>query len=106
MLESANIKLAAVASDILGASGRAMLEALIRGEQEAAQMAEYARGRMRRRIPDLRQALEGRVSPHHRFLLRQILKHIDGVDHELLEVEQQIAVYLQHPMRNTDPAAR
>lgn len=95
VLESANIKLAAVAADILGVSGRAMLEALIAGEQEAAQMAEYARGRMRQRLPDLRQALEGRVSPHHRFLLRQILNHIDGVDRELLEVEQQIAVYLQ-----------
>jgi transposase len=95
VLESANSKLAVVASDSLGVSGRAMLEALIAGEQEAAQMAEYARGRMRRRIPDLRQALEGRVSSHHRFLLRPILKHIDGVDQELLEVEQQIAVSLQ-----------
>lgn len=95
VLESANIKLAAVASDILGTSGRAMLEALIRGNQDAAQMAEYARGRMRQRIPDLRQALEGRISPHHCFLMRQILKHIDGVDQELREVEQQIAVYLQ-----------
>jgi transposase len=72
-----------------------MLDALLAGEQGAAQMAEYARGRLRRRIPDLRQALEGRVSPHHRFLLRQILKHIDGVDRELLELEQQIAMYLQ-----------
>jgi transposase len=95
VLESANIKLGAVASDSLGVSGRAMLDALIAGEQDAAQMAEDARGRMRQRIPDLRQALEGRVSPHHRFLLRQILNHIDGVDRELLEVEQQIAVYLQ-----------
>src|SRR5215813_9247748 len=72
-----------------------MLEAVIGGEQDAAQMAEHARGRMRQRLPDLRQALEGRVNPHHRFLLRQILKHIDGVDQELLEVEQQIAAYLQ-----------
>ena len=95
MLESANIKLAAVASDSLGVSGRARLEALIRGEQEAAQRAAYARGRRRRRLPALCQALQGRVSPHHRFLVRQILKHIDGVDHELVEVEQQIAVYLQ-----------
>jgi transposase len=63
VLESANIKLAAVASAILGTSGRAMLEALISGDQDAAQMAEYARGRMRRRIPDLRQALEGRSQP-------------------------------------------
>jgi transposase len=95
VLESATIKLAAVASDILGVSGRAMLDTVITGEADAAQMAEYARGRMRRRIPDLRLALEGRVSPHHRFLLRQILKHSDGVDQELLEVEHQIAADLQ-----------
>jgi transposase len=95
VLESANIKLAAVASDILGTSGRAMLEALIRGDQDAGQMAEYARGRMRQRLPDLRHALAGRVSPHHRFLVRQILKHIDAVDREVAEVEQQIAAYLQ-----------
>lgn len=95
VLESANIKLAVVASDILGVSGRAMLDALIGGEQDAAQMAEHARGRMRQRLPELRQALEGRVSSHHRFLLRQILKHIDGVDQQVVEVEQQIALYLQ-----------
>ena len=95
VLESANIKLAAVASNVLGVSGRAMLDALIAGEQGATQLAEYARGRLRRRMPDLRQALEGRVSPHHRFLLRQILRHIDGVDRELLEVEQQIGTYLR-----------
>jgi transposase len=95
VLESANIKLAAVASDILGVSGRAMRQALIAGEQDAGQMAERARGRMRRRIADLRQALEGRVTSHHRFLLRQILKHIDGLDQELEEVEQQIETYLQ-----------
>src|SRR5258708_22033993 len=57
VLESANIKLGAVASDILGVSGRVMLEALIAGEQDAAQMAEYARGRTRQRLPDLRQAV-------------------------------------------------
>jgi transposase len=95
VLESANIKLAVVASDILGVSGRAMLEALIGGEQDAAQMAEHARGRMRQRLPELRQALEGRVSSHHRFLLRQILKHIDGVDQQVVEIEHQIALYLQ-----------
>jgi transposase len=95
VLESANIKLAVVASDILGVSGRAMLDALIAGEQEAVQMAEHARGRMRRRIPDLCQALEGRVTSHHRFLLRQLLKHIDGLDQEVAEIEHQIATYLQ-----------
>ena len=95
VLASATIKLGAVASAILGVSGRAMLEALIAGQQDATQMAAHAQGRMRQRIPDWRQALEGRVSPHHRLLLRQILKHSDGVDQELREIEQQIAVYLQ-----------
>jgi transposase len=95
VLERANIKLAVVASALLGVSGRAMLEALIGGEQDAAQMAEHARGRMRQRLPELRQALQGRVSSHHRFLLRQILKHIDGVDQQVAEIEHQIARYLQ-----------
>jgi transposase len=95
VLESANIKVAAVASDILGVSGRAMLDALIAGEQDATQIAECARGRMRRRIPELRQALEGRVSPHHRFLLRQILQHIDFVNQQLAEVEHRIETALQ-----------
>jgi transposase len=59
VLESANSKLAVVASALLGVSGRAMLEALMGGEQDGAQMAEHARGRMRQRLPELRQALEG-----------------------------------------------
>ena len=95
VLESATSKLAAVACAILGVRGRAMLEALSGGEQAAAQMAADARGRLRQRLADLRQALEGRVSPPQRFLLRQILKPIDGVDPELLAVAQQLAVELQ-----------
>jgi len=94
VLDSANIKLGAVAAAIAGVSGRAMLDARIAGEQDGAQLAEYARGRLRQRIADLREALAGPVSPHQRFLVRQILKPIDGVDQELLEIEQQIAVYL------------
>src|SRR5258708_7905001 len=58
-------------------------------------MAAHARGRLRRRIPDLRQARAGRVSPHQRCLWRQILRHIDGVDPERLAIEQQIARDLQ-----------
>src|SRR5260370_6487243 len=73
VLESANIKLAAVVADVLGTSGREMLEALIAGEQDPIAMAQVARSRMRRRIPDLQLALRGRVEPHHRFLLRRIL---------------------------------
>jgi transposase len=69
VLERANIKLASVATDIMGVSGRAMLEALIAGRPDAATMAELARGRMRTKIPVLEQALTGVVREHHRRLL-------------------------------------
>lgn len=54
-----------------------MLQAVIQGEQDAEVLADLARGRLRAKLPDLRQALIGRVQPHHRFLLHQILAHID-----------------------------
>jgi len=69
VLERANIKLASVAIDIMGVSGRAMLEALIAGRTDAATMAELARGRMRTKISVLEQALTGVVREHHRRLL-------------------------------------
>ncbi len=80
VLESANIKLGVVASAVLGASGRDLLAALLSGEQDAAAMAELARGRLRAQRPALRQALEGRVTAQHRVLLRHILTHLDFLD--------------------------
>src|SRR5262249_56040868 len=65
VLERANIKLASVATDIMGVSGRAMLEAFIAGRADAATMAELARGRLRSKIPVLAQALTGVVREHH-----------------------------------------
>jgi transposase len=76
VLEDANIKLAGVATDVLGVSGRDMLEALIAGEADPDKLAELARQRLRAKIPQLRLALQGRVSEHHRFLLRLHLDHI------------------------------
>ena len=67
VLEDANIKLAGVATDILGTSGRAMIRALIAGETDPARMAELARRRMRAKIPLLVRALTGRVTDHHRY---------------------------------------
>jgi transposase len=96
LLEGANIKLAAVATDVLGKSGRDMLHALIGGEQDADILAELARGRLRAKLPDLRLALEGRVQPHHRFLLTRILAHIDYLEQSLGQVEQEIEAHL-HP---------
>jgi transposase len=78
VLEDANIKLAAVATDVLGMSGRDMLEALIAGETDPEQLADLARKRLREKIPALQLALQGRVTEHHRFLLRL---HLDHVDH-------------------------
>ena len=76
-LEDAGIKLSVVATDILGVSGRAMLNALIGGERDAQVLADMARGRMRPKIPHLVQAMIGRFSEHHAFLCRM---HLDRID--------------------------
>jgi len=73
VLEDANIKLGSVATDVLGVSGRAMLEAIVAGQEDPEVLAELARGKLRPKIPQLRQALTGRVSEHHRFMLRLLL---------------------------------
>jgi len=79
-LEDANIKLAGVATDITGKSGRAILDALVAGELTPAQMAELVHRRMEAKKPALREALAGRVTPHHRFMLGQLLAQIDHLD--------------------------
>jgi transposase len=70
VLEDANIKLASVATDVLGVSGRAMLEALVAGEQDPEVLADLAQRKLRAKLPQLRLALQGKVTDHHRFLLR------------------------------------
>jgi len=90
-LESANIKLGAVASDVLGASGRDMLAALLRGEQDPEALAELARGRLRAKLPTLRQALEGRMTAQHRVLLRHILAHLAFLEAQLEQLTTEIA---------------
>ncbi len=90
LLEGANIKLAAVATDVLGKSGRAMLEALIEGTADAATMAELARRRLRAKLPQLRAALEGRVQPVHRFLLGQFLALIEFLEDAIAQVQAEI----------------
>lgn len=90
VLEGTNIKLAAVATDILGKSGRSMIEALIGGEQDAQALAELARGRLRAKLPDLQKALEGNVRPHQQFLLKQLLAHVEYLEQALCEVQKEI----------------
>ena len=91
VLEDANIKLASVATDTLGASGRAMLEAMIQGEQDSQRLAEMAQGKLRNKIPELQEALQGRVSRHHRFLLRELLDHLYFVESKMQRIEQEVA---------------
>ena len=89
-LEGANLKLASVVTDVLGASGRDMLAALLGGEQDPAVLAELARGRLRAKLPALRQALEGRVQPHHLVLIGQILAHVDFLEESIAQVQEAI----------------
>jgi transposase len=91
VLEGANLKLAAVASDVLGLSGRQMLEALLGGEQDPGVLAELARGKLRAKLPELRRALEGRVQAHHRVLIARILAHVDFLEESLAQLQGEIA---------------
>ncbi len=94
LLEGANIKLAAVATDVLGLSGRDMLHALIAGEQDPEVLADLARGKLRSKLPVLRQALQGRVKPYHLSLLMRILAHIEFLEESLTQLQQDIEQHL------------
>lgn len=91
VLEDANIKLAGVASDILGASGRDMIRGLIAGREDAEGLAELARQRLREKIPELRQALQGRITDNHRFLLRSLMDQVGFLDREIQKFDTRIA---------------
>ena len=80
VLEDANVKLASVATDITGKSGRAILDALVEGELSPEQMAELVHKRMEAKKPLLREALAGKVTAHHRFMLRSLLEQVDHLD--------------------------
>jgi transposase len=95
VLEGANIKLASVATDILGKSGRDILEALVAGTVDAAALAQLARGRLREKIPQLEQALAGQFGPHQRFLIAQQLAHIDFLDASLQRLSAEIGERLR-----------
>lgn len=86
VLQDANVKLSSVATDIMGLSGRDMLAALIEGQTDPFALAELARGKLRAKIPELRQALRGHMTDHHRFLLDQHLTHV-------AHLEEQMAAY-------------
>lgn len=90
VLEDANVKLGAVASNVLGVSGREMIETIIRGEYDPVKVAELARRRLRSKIPQLRQALRGAVTEHHRFLLRSHLDHLSHLERLIGRYDERI----------------
>lgn len=94
VLEEANLKLASVASDILGRSGRLILEALLAGERDPDALAQLARGRLRDKRADLALALAGHIGPHHLFLIEQHLDHYDFLSQQIEAVTQCIAAQI------------
>ena len=108
VLETANIKLASVASDVFGASGRRMLDALIEGTATPAQMAQLAKGRLRLKLVELQLALEGSVGENHRFLLRMQLRRLAAAEADLALLDARIDAQLepyraQHKLLMTIP---
>jgi transposase len=94
VLEDANIKLGSVATDVLGVSGRDMLEALCAGQTDPMVLADLARKRLREKMPALRLALHGRVTEHHRFLLRMHLDHLKHLEDLIGRLSERIEVAL------------
>jgi transposase len=90
VLEDAGIKLSSVATDVMGASGRAMLDALVQGTTDPTTLADLARGRLRQKLPALRRALQGRFRRHHGFLVEQILTKIDFLDETLERITTEL----------------
>ncbi len=95
VLEGANIKLSSLASDILGVSGRAMLEALVAGIDDPARLAELARGRMKHKRAALTAALRGQMGPHQRLLIGSLLRQVDHLDTEIETMSSAIAEQLR-----------
>ena len=99
LLETANIKLSSVASDVMGASGKAMMQAILSGSTDPEVLADLAKGRLRNKLSLLKEALQGCFRPHHRFLLGQILSHLDFLDEAIekmsKEVEKRLDLFLQ-----------
>jgi transposase len=96
-LEDCNIKLASVASDVLGASGRDMIRAIINGESDPVKLAELARQRLREKIPQLQEALCGEVQEHHRFLLKLLMEQVEFLEGQIEKLTARIAEVLPAP---------
>jgi hypothetical protein len=89
-LEDAGIKLDSVAADVVGVSGRAMLAALVAGERDPQVLAELAKGRLRSKLPQLRQALRGRFRDHHALLVHLALGHLEHLEGAIAALERRV----------------
>jgi transposase len=101
-LEGAGIKLGDVASNVLGRSGRQMLDALVTGMTDATRLADLAKGSLRGKRPQLERALTGQVGAHQRFLLGQQLAHLDGLDHVIEQLTQEIGRRLESSLEKAE----
>jgi transposase len=95
VLQSANIKLSSVATDIMGVSGKAIIRAIIAGETRPAILAANARGKLQSKIPQLHQALQGCLTEHHRFQLRLLMEHIDSLHARITEMDMHIQLHCE-----------
>jgi transposase len=113
VLETANVKLSSVVSNVMGKSGQRMVAAMIEGISDAEALAELARGTLRRKLPQLQQALNGQIEAHHRVLLGRIFAHMsfleDSIHHLQLEIDQRLSPFaeamqllLAHPGHSGD----
>ena len=96
-LEDANVKLASVASDVLGASGRDMLKAIVAGEKDPIVLADLARGRLREKIPQLREALSGQIEDHHRFLLGTLMEQVEFLEGQIAKLSKRLEETMPAP---------
>jgi transposase len=95
VLEDANLKLSSVASDILGATGRAIIQAIIRGQEHPDWLADKAMSTLRNKRDQLRLVLKGRITDHHRHLLRELMDDVDRVEEKICRVQAEIAARMQ-----------
>lgn len=102
VLEDANIKLSSATSNMFGASGKEILQALMEGEQTPEEMAQLAKGRLRGKIPELVESLKGYLSEHHRYLLEKSLKHLEFLEDSIEELEQRINACLEPYQRDCE----
>ena len=107
ILEDANIKLASVATDVLGASGRAMIKALIDGQQDPKVLADLAQSRLCGKKVQLQQALQGHVTDHHRFMLRMLLSQTEALERQIeayeARMEQVMNPFVRQAIERIDP---